>query len=1183
MAIKFPSLSDLTIIPIGSGTPVGSGAGGSILGGGLSSSRTDGFDSEDAESLLTLSLARDRDNEILASQTSIYQYDSSFYDTEITGSGITSAYPVVVATLPMTNFFDAGNESNLGTLYEIQNELRDTVVSGANQIIEKYYQINPSVTASLASIRDANLEKYNKIVSNVPQIFRAKESIVAATNLSYPSDIQLLLVDQKVATTDAELEGVTSTPTIVSVVDAESILSAGIGNSVAGSVIGSIKYNITNSSVSTGDTTGYLGNISVAYNDDDVKKYTSGNDIISALESRLLGSNRNEQSRTTKQYQLLKAAIAQLTEGRRFNNIENESSYTSPYADLKYREISPISNFIADKISMNSDLAFAKNSIMKIAEIIDAGYSIGDLTYTDLLSKTAELNNSGIMYLSNWYMKENTVLTISGDGVPSIAFDTKIYDNDTPDRKTLPITGLNVSLLKYGFIEQIPLYLSSRIVEESVVLSDIPSSIDPKESQEISVNSTINDNLRFISQNTRGEKVYLFDDFLNGSIGTLATPVSTAILSSLEELESLKSDMDSIVSELDSFATDRKWQISNQGSMTIAQTFYKHLKSFFSNSALGGSDSTYSAMRICLLLAAAKSSFAAARVWRLISADGEEATGRIGRGDDAPSTGRSNDTNQTILDTILGANYEYGSYGNGLTSQKRLTNGANTLGGDINSLTKSGEDTPESFLQNLYDPSGSFSVFDNIVNELSSYYPIISTNSKLRTEIKLSAYYMILYFFRKLNFTCYFKIQESENTDGETGRNLISYRVILTWYPKDTAFIADSLEESISNTSTESMQFSQFNTVILGAPTDSEKSLGQEYFFNSIRGVITTTLQASQDIKSLIAYQQTVLKTQSSLISEIKNFFENLAEIYGGDNDKAKKLVSRYSSLDSVVEMLYRSNRYQTLIPDTGISSIASRSSNYRSIVKTAFRDSIPKKENLSICVVGIPYGMLERMRFTQDDRNYYFGVSAHAGSAKSFDENSPRVDFSFKFVESSQTIRPLLGGPFCSLVPELYDDFASSGEVSSVSDDSISFYQISNDGSKLEVKKRSDSSSNVKSIDIPLTINQAALQSYIEDVYGLYPRYASFKESFSTTSFPELAYATEALKLLGYSAEGTNDDILLYYRLKSMIMFHKDFVTSRMISEIEASPLFDKIVYLLIDGNNFDDVINEFYVKAEV
>lgn len=1186
MAIKFPSLSDLTISPSGAGTRTGSGVASGILGEALTESRTPGFDAEDAAELLTLTLSRKNDSEIISNATSVYQYDSSFYDTEITGSGITSAYPVVIATLPMENFFKAGNKTNLGTLYDIQSDLKDTVISGANEIVQKYYESKPEVTSSLALIRDTNLEKYNKIVENVPQIFRSRESIVEAANLSYPSELQLLLVDQKVATTTAELGIVTETETesTRSVVDVESILSTGIGNLVSDSIVDTLTFNIQNSSVTSVSDSGNFGNLSISYADDDITKYTTGKDIISKLSDRLIGADRNEQAKTTRQYQLLKAALAQISEGRRFNDVENESSYTSPYADLSYRQVSPISSFLSQNIAMNSGFEFAKKTIKKTAEIINNGYKINSNTYEELLAEYTELHDAGIMFGSNIYLDENSSVTYSpSDGVRrAVYFGSNLYDEDNEDKNTLPVAGIDVSLLKYGFIEQIPLYLASRILEESNTVSvpAVPESIDPETLESISVNSTSTDSLKFVSVNKKGENIYLFDDFLNGSIGSFASPISSAILSDLDDLETLRSDIDTTVSQLDTLVEGRKFQISNQCALTIIRTLYSHISSFFTNTTLGGSTSSYSAMRMCLFLAASRSSFAAARVYRFLE-DGDEILGRIGRGQDAPSTGNSSQTGQTIIDTIVGTSYEYGSFGNGLTAGYTIKSQKNSLGGERTTYTGTGEDTQTDFLGYLFEAGGSFSVFDNAVNELTSYYMIDSTY--LRTEIKLCAYYMFLYLLRKLDVTCYFSVSESENTDPETGRNLISYSVKINWYPSDVAFIVDSLSEAIENATTDSMQFSRFNEVLQTAPTDTEKEQGSEYFFNAIRGIVATSLQASQDLKSLVSYQQTVLKTQSNLIGEIKRFYENLAEIYGGDSSKALKLVARYSTLESVVEMLHRSNRYQTLVPDTNISSVATHSSNYRSIVQATFRDLIPKKENLRICVVGIPYGMMERMRFAQDDRNYYFGISAHAGSARSFDENSPRVDYQFKFIENSQTSRPLLGGPFCSLVPDIYDSFSSNGEISNITDDSISFFQISNDGSELEIKTREESSSNVKNIDIPGFLSQAALQSYVEDVYGLYPRYASFKEDFSETDFPEISYADEALKLAGYGTTGSDEDVLQYYRFRSVILFHKDFVTSRMISEIEASPLFDKIVYILIDGNEFEDIVNEFYIKVEV
>ena len=1199
MTIRNPSFSGLNVSAEFAGLPESSESASTkfVTSEVISKARKFGTSTENADSLLSFSSDDQTVASLASSANSIYEYDSSFYDSEITGSGITSAYPEIIGTLPFTNFFSKGKETNLGILYDMQNDLRDSTIASANEIVKKYYEIKPSTSASLAAIRDQNLTKYNQVVASVPQIFRSKELIVQATNLG-PSELQSLLVGQSIATTSAESQGIPSENSIAPSLDVETIFSTGIGNSVsAGSVLDSIKASITFNSagsvIDNNQSTGILGNATVEFTDEDIKKYDSNPDIVNSLTKRFLGDGRNQQAKTTSQYQLLKAVLAQLTEGRKFDSIDTEAGYSSPYADLQYQKISPISDFLANSITMNPGMYFAKNTIGTAASIASNGYLSTSGNYADLYT----LSEKGILYYAilgfstEGLAAGQVSATVDGQnpfplpvGGPTYVYG---YDSEnveiTPD---IPVIAIDNNYLRSDFISQIPLYLASRIVETQVSLPALPASIDPTESQTISVKSTLQDSLRFVSQNQRGEIIYLFDDYLNGSIKNTATAISTAILEDPDNLVTLKSDIDSIVSSLDSFSSNRKFQLSNQCALTIASVMYKHIGSFFSNSVLNASnDSTYSAMRICMFLAASHSTYAAARLLRLITNDGIEILNLVGLGQALSRVIEEDGEISDKIKSILEGPGESTSAGDSKLVNVPLKWTQNSIeSSDTVNFEKSGEETVEKFLEYLYDPSGSFAVIQNLINELSDYYPGILSDKKLEYEVRISAFCILLYLFRKLDIKSgYLTLSTSENSDPETGKSLLSYDLRLRWSKKDTAFIADCLSEALNNISVENMSFSQFSTVAGAAPTDDEKEKGQEYFFNSIRSPIKAALQASQDAKSIISYQRTVLSTQSSLISKIKSLYDSLVQIYNGDTQKAKKLIGRYSSLESVTELLYRSNRYQTLIPGTEISSMSTRSSNYRSIVKTVFKSKIPKKDNLSICIVGIPYGLLERMRFTQDEKVYYFGTSAYAGSSRSFDENSPQVDFDFGFIKNSNTIRPNLGGPYCSLVPELYDDFSSTANITSVDDDSISFFQISNTGDSLEIKKRSDSSSNVRSIDIPAILNQAALQSYVEDVYGLYPRYASYKEDISSQIYPESAYADNLLKEMGYKSEGSDDEILLYYRLKSAIMLHKDFMTSMMLKELEASPLFDKIIYLVVDGNNFEDIINDFFVKVEV
>ena len=48
------------------------------------------------------------------------------------------------------------------------------------------------------------------------------------------------------------------------------------------------------------------------------------------------------------------------------------------------------------------------------------------------------------------------------------------------------------------------------------------------------------------------------------------------------------------------------------------------------------------------------------------------------------------------------------------------------------------------------------------------------------------------------------------------------------------------------------------------------------------------------------------------------------------------------------------------------------------------------------------------------------------------------------------------------------------------------------------------------------------------------------------------------------------------------MIMMHQDFMTTRMLEEMECSFVFDKLLYLVVDGDKYNDIVSQFYTKVE-
>lgn len=1245
MTIKNPSFSSLVVSPKSAASIVSDSKISETTSRARNitsySRRRSGSESTSDQDFLTFSRDSLKTTTLQAERTnSVFDYSISDFDNEITGSGITSAYPVILATLPLQNLFSGGTETNLGIIYDLQNQVRDVTVQTANEVVNKFYESSPASSASLAQIRDTNLAKYNILVSAIPKIFRLREEIINSTEILAGSDTQLALIRQKTSTTSTDSQS-SSSRTVAPLGSISSATFTGIGNGslsissvLNGARIGS-EISVQSLSVFSGD----FGNLSVEYSDDDVTKYDSGKNIIESLVTRHLGENRQDQARTTRQYQLLKSSLALLEEGRRFNDIESDGDYTSPYSNLEYRTIAPISQVLSDNISMKPGFSFAKRTISEIATIATNGYLVsspatigsrsGDYQATGL-SELQRLRDASVFYAGKLKITSSGIEIAKEDDSDNIFIDvtTGLVSpprGDETQVSILPVAGIDLDILTQEFVNQIPVFLASNIVKDQISIPDPPASINPRETQPVSVSDTYLDTLRFINQNSRGENIFMFDDFLQGSVGDPATAVSTVITSKVEDLKSLKEKIDEITSSIDQFAINRKFQISNQCSMTIIKTFYKHFKSFFDQGVLGTeSTSTYSAIRTAMFLIASQDSFAAAKLFRMMCAGEEELTNLIASGepfgsdennDDGVLSGQDvfratrtfegagisdafssffSDTtgalitaepdqeaepikirastlaNTSVVPALLEATSD------GSITLSELVDVLESSGQSVYTLNKTGLEDYTDFLKFLYDKSGSFKMLDNIATELSTYYPAISQNKKLENEVKISAYAMFLHMLRGINIQVSLKL--SLISYGERD----NYQVFLKWSPLDTASISDCLAESFTVTTSADMSHERFSKISGGLPSTDQISIIDSAFFKKIRSPIKYALQASQDMQSILAYQNTVLRSQSSLIQSIIDLYDKISAVYDGDSSKTAKIVSRYSTIDSVVELLYRSKRYQDLIPGTQISTVATRSQSYRSLVRAAFKNLIPDKDDLQICIVGIPYGMLERMRFALDDRNEYFGVTAYSGAANTLDPTGKRADYSFSFNEQSTRRRPNLGGPYCSLVPNVDDNFESTVEFSTASEDDIAILKISNDGSSLESQRRGDSSENVKAIDIPANVVQAALQSYVEDIYGLYPRYASTKSPMNE-NFAELSFAKDAVESQGYRPFGTDDEILQYYRLRAMVMMHRDFITSRMINELEASPVFDKLVYLVINGDKFDDIVTEFYSQVEV
>lgn len=1149
MTIKIGSLSDLSIKPEASGEiDLESGERVAASLGPTGGGGTRFFTAESLSNIIA-DIRPDpgevftRISSIVQEATAVFTYDSTIFDTELTGSGITSAYPTILATIPVTNLYDGESLSNFGTLFDLQNELKDQMIEAANDIVANYYLTDTAASESLAAIRDSNNEKINSLASNLPGIVGAIRDLVETPNIPTRTEDDQLSIDTNASTTGYD-----------------SARAVGLESFVTTS-------------------TGEFGNTNVEYNDDDVQKYDSSTtSIVTSLEKRFLGTDlftRNDQAQTTRMYQLLGAALYQVIEGRRPHNFD-ELGIQSPYQNLGYYDISGLGNYTYDKIEMNEDVTFAKATLDFAAKAIENDYFLLP-NYVGEADAESAVSRYGIFHAGRYYydFEEERYITDDLDGgvTPPSGRYANIFTYAPNEIYHLPVISISQDRVNSGFISQMFVSLAADVMGEMGAwsYSQLSSSFDPTNSASVPIQDTISDTLRFVAGQNLEKKIALFDSSLQDSENSEISPISDAVLEGSGLLEEIQSEISVIKSSIAAFAYNERGIFSNQCALKLVEIFYQRLYNFFTTSVLGDASNTshWSAIRALCYFRAAHDDYTAARLFNMIqkisdygSEDFSEIRSAIKYTDimekffNESASGFDNIAT-TSPDAEDRASRQYNA---SLFKKSQRVFSIDVTAADDNDVKNS-----------LFD--GSFYDSAKIPSDVSVYYPSIGNNSLLQTKLKLAYYTFLLYFIRQLAA----KVELSFDSSSRRFRGFIK------WYQSDISFISDCLSEAITTTQVGDLSFTNFTAITGAAPTADEQATGEELYYN-LRNPIKEVIQAYQDVRALLAYQRTILSAESNTIDQFFSYYENIATIYGGNTRKAAKIAGRYSSIESNVELLYRVKRYQTLIPNTLITSFATRSSNYRSIVKAVFKDKISNGSNLRAAIVGIPYGHLERLRLAQDSRTYYFGVRIYVDDVRTAETDQNDQTYPFSYLSSSDTYRPSLAGPYNVFIPEIYDDFNSTTIIENTSDDPISFLVADSELSALSVVSREDSTSTFQIIDFPAQMVQAALQSYVEDIYGLFPRYASTKGVLRESPYPEEAYADLALKAAGYELSSSDRDAaLLYARLRATIMMHQDFMSTKMLEEIEASPMFDKIVYVLFDGDRVENIISEFYTKVEV
>lgn len=1095
--------------------------------------------------------------------STIETYESTIYDTQITGSGFTSAYLSTLAIAPMKNFFEYNSEnfSNIGSIFSLQNQIKDSAVKSADQIISNYYASFPSVASALQQTRDENLSKYNFLLSSLSTILAARQSFLEKTEATAPSDDAISAV--------------------------ESAISNGAKNNAP-------FYE-------------------VSFVDDDVTKYDNGKKVELSLSERLLGDYSdnplNEQARTTRQYQILKAAIAQSQEGIRFDldSLESSAPGTSPYQNLEYEKVASIRNYLSDNIEPTYDYQIAKRTLRVAASVIT-----NDFLPTIALNVPATpdpVSTAVLNFFKNYHLSMNGNMSYTqteiAPGVPGQTvwsqdekyetgsdFDRTSYvypaEFDVTNPVSLTSVGLYCDDLSQSFINQIPIVLAQEIMEETYEIPSfyaLPDSINPEISSNVSTAETATlDALKYALAISLGDKnVFLFDESLKNKDEYSGEDVGEIVRFNYNDLSNAGYKLLYRVTGLKNLLAYHGNRFSPNCALKIIEVFYRYIKGFFSGSVLSGNrDDQYNALRVVTMLQAAQDNDKFGSFFRVFVDREKTMAGKA-------LSGGTIDADQVRflysffvnISSWFGRTFEYGEDS---SDPIVLGNLSVAAGGTDNLSTKTYSWNLQSTETNFWENLGNFGTgyfdYPNLVSaEIAELYPAIAGNTTLLNKIKFAFMTMFVYYIRKMRITL------ASNVTQEAS-NRIDFSGNFTWYPADAAFISDCFEEAFTVTDVESLAFANFISTA-GAPPTSGQYSSMSSFFAQIRSPIKHALQINRDLVTSLAYQKYVLDLQYLAIYNISLTIGQIStNVYAGDSDKAVQVTSRYQSFESISEALYRSKRYLTLIPGTSISSIATRSSNYRSIIEATYNDLIPAAssdafENYKICAIGIPYGHLEQIRLDQGTRTYYFSLKAITDNISLETDEPSQIDYQFPFILNLESVKPGVPGPYSSRILGIYDDFNEDSSVQSVENEGIRYYVASVDGSSFKISSQSDASEDEKQIDFKAALVQAALESYFEDVYGLYPRYASTKSPMRSDPYPEEEIVDDILAFSNISAE-TTEQSLIFSRLKSIIMMHQDFMTTRMLEELESSPLFDRIFYILIDGNKFPEIVSQFYVKLE-
>lgn len=1022
----------------------------------------------------------------------VWSFEPTDYDVFLTGSGVNSYQPVIIADVPFSNYY--GSESPSFDIVKLQQQLQDDVLRTANNLVKQFYSLRPEKARELQQIRDKNLSFYNEAVPAVSSVALAsRELIVALNTTDRPSD-QSYYDIVNATRTSLKYAGVAPVPVITT-----------------------------------------------PYDDDDVIKISKFSSAYDALltngqiyKSTLLG-------------QVLSDKVGLLKYGVSLENAANRVNDAVP------------ANEIANVWAGPLNYGVYRNVLLRAVTAWKEGGFIQDDAFLSLYKN--DDNFSVNIYSIPIDTYTNTYEAIGG------------YNKDDAPDKPFGVYGIMPKFIskvqeKSGtpFKPSILILITSHLINE--VLGG-----------EIVNNATLPQFMRSVGSGASGAKTYtinstasedklpltvllskyysLFDAIIpdqqsNDTQENRTSGLLAATTFDIDEIFSLQDKIATARSRLEKTIVDNTGYFSNQISVFLMKCMFDEYYSFFKNSVLTTGTNQYSLARTAIFLRAAANEDVRGIVWAMCNNKT-----KIRNAAEIP------EFETAISDSITSLFRRDQTY---------TTAGSFTFSQYSDKVEQDEDDAAENrdasstFLESLFDNDSSFGMFDRIASKVIERFPQID-GTDAEGAVRITSYIVFLQILRLLSVE--YKLQFTEEKAGSNYNGVQGY---IRFSKRDTTAVTDCLKSAL--TTSNITDFSTYAAARGGQPYEETKAAIRSNFWTPIRGIVRDVLGAYETFADASSYTHTLLTNAYKKVADARIAYNSLTRSYerldtlstADAQLKARDLIAKYGTPESVIELNHRSKRYSNLISGTDITSMASRSSYFRSITDATHRDILTERQ-AKIYIVGIPYGMLENLRLEQPVAQTYIPrFNVHIN--KFVGNSSQRVDYYLP----QDTLSGSLGSGYAyqSNYTQISDKYDSTTQITSYADRRINVdvYDFS-----------------LKQVQ-PVTFNnsaayeaqkvQSALESYVEDLYGLYPRY-SFIKAQPQRAIVENQIADEIANTLPADDQEAQ---LVRSRMKAAVLMHRDFCTTTMINDLETSPLFDKIVYCLVESETAGNLAN---IAAEV